>query len=92
MADSNPNSFDAFAAAVRSSCDQHAKRKNYSDNGTDGHNRMISVMVEMGIHAPHCVGEIVYKCAEYLRTPRRVLLEKVAGWAYVLWKETPPDA
>ena len=91
MTESNANSFDAFAAAVRSSVDQHAKRKNYTDGGADDKNKMIAVMVLMGIHAPHSIGEIIYKCTEYLKTPRRVLLEKVAGWAFVLWKETEPD-
>ena len=61
-----PNSFEAFSAAVKSSVDGHARRKNYCDNGPDGHNRMVAVMMEMGIHAPHCIGEIVYKSAEYL--------------------------
>lgn len=82
------DTLDAFFAAVRSSVDGHAKRKNYSDNGPDGENKLLNVVVLLGIHQHHAIGEIIYKCAEYLRTPRRVLLEKVAGWAFVLWRET----
>lgn len=84
-----PNSFDAFMSAVRSSVDDHAKRKNYSDNGPDGHNKLLVVMRELDIHKAHACGEIVYKVAEYLRAPRRVMLEKIAGWAYVIWREYP---
>jgi hypothetical protein len=86
-----PNSFDAFAAAVKSSVDSHAKRKNYTDNGPDGNNKMLTVMNALGIHQHHAIGEIIYKAGEFLKTPRRVLLEKIAGWSFVLWRETPQD-
>ncbi len=85
----DPNSFDAFAAAVKSSVDGHAKRKNYTDNGPDGENKMLVVMNALDIHKQHASGEIIYKVAEYLKTPRRVLMEKVAGWAFTIWRETP---
>ena len=83
------NSFDTFMNAVRDSVDGHAKRKNYTDAGPDGENKLLLVMRTMDIHTPHAIGEIVYKCAEYLRTPRRVILEKIAGWAFVVWREYP---
>jgi hypothetical protein len=83
-----PNSFDAFAAAVKSSVDSHAKRKGYTDNDPDGANKLSLAMTQLGIHEAHCIGEIIYKCAEWLKTPRRVLMEKVAGWAWLVWKET----
>lgn len=83
------NSLDDFFAAVKSSVNDHAKRKNYTDNDASGDNKLLNVMVQLDIHKPHCAGEIIYKVAEYLKTPRRVLLEKVAGWAYVMWRETP---
>jgi hypothetical protein len=40
----------------------------------------------------HGIGEIVYKCAEYLKNPREVLLVKIAGWSYILWREMPDDS
>jgi len=64
--------FAAFAAAVRASCEEHAQRKNYTNSNVDG----------------DCIAEIVTKAIEYLKTPRRVLLEKIAGWAFILWRET----
>ncbi len=87
----DPNSFKAFAAAVEDSITAHAKRKNYTDNGPDGENKMLTVMNALGIHQHHAIGEIIYKAGEFLKTPRRVLLEKIAGWAFVLWRETPKD-
>lgn len=84
---SRTRSLDAFFAAVRDSVNGHAKRKNYTDTGGDGPNKLITVMTTLDIHAPHGVGEIIYKCVEYLKNPRKVLLEKVAGWAFILWRE-----
>jgi hypothetical protein len=81
------NTLDDFFNAVRSSVNDHAKRKNYTDDGADGDNKLLIVMSALGIHTPHAIGEIVYKCAEYLRCPRRVILEKIAGWAFVIWRE-----
>lgn len=85
------NSFAAFSKAVEDSINGHAKRKNYTDNGAEGENKMLTAMRAMGIHEPHCAGEICYKVAECLKSPRRVLMEKVAGWAYMWWREIPPD-
>lgn len=82
------NSFDAFMSAVRSSIDDHAKRKGYTDNDPNGANKLSEAVSLLGIHEQHCIGEIIYKCAEWLRTPRRVLMEKVAGWAWLVWKAT----
>lgn len=82
------NSFEAFAEAVRFSVEDAAKRKNYTKNGIDGPNQALEVTKALGLHAPHAVCEIVYKLIEYLGTPRRVLLEKVSGWAFILWRET----
>jgi hypothetical protein len=84
----DPNSFAAFSKAVEDSITAHAKRKNYTDNGPDGLNKMLVVMNALGLHEHHAIGEIIYKAGEYLKTPRRVLLEKIAGWAFVLWRET----
>ena len=79
--------FAQFAKAVKESCEQHAKRKNYTDSDIDGHNKMRAVTGALGISRQHAIAEIVYKAAEYLTTPRRVLLEKIAGWAYLEWKD-----
>jgi hypothetical protein len=86
--DTKDNSFDAFFSAVRDSCENHAKRKNYTTNDINGPNQLFTIMQTLGINKAHSVGEIIYKCAEYLKTPRRVLMEKVAGWAWIVWRDT----
>lgn len=85
------NSFKEFMEAVRSSVEDHAQRKGYTKNGTEGQNDLIEIDKLMGTHVHHCIAEIVYKAKEYLSTPRRVLLEKIAGWAFILWRETKPE-
>lgn len=79
--------FDEFASNVHSSVTEHAKRKNYTDGGADDPNKLLKVLGLLEIGSAHGIGEIVYKCAEYLRGPRQVILEKIAGWAFVLWRE-----
>jgi hypothetical protein len=88
MTTKKDNSLDGFFAAIRDSVDNHAKRKNYTDNDPDGQNKLAESMKMLGLHIPHCLGEIIYKVAEYHKTPRRVLMEKVAGWAWLVWRET----
>ncbi len=80
--------FAAFAAAVRASCEEHAQRKNYTNSNVDGESLLTVIMQQIGIHRQHCIAEIVTRAIEYLKTPRRVLLEKIAGWAFILWRET----
>jgi hypothetical protein len=86
--------FDQFVAAVRDSVDNHAKRKNYTTKGVDGENQLLKVCTTLGIHEHHAIGEIIYKSAEFLKAPqatKKVLLEKIAGWAFVLWRELEGD-
>lgn len=87
-----PNSFQAFTQAVHDSVTAHAKRKGYTKNEVDGQNDLIEIDKLMGTHVHHCIAEIVYKAKEYLSCPRRVLLEKIAGWSFILWRETNPDS
>jgi hypothetical protein len=84
--------FEDFLEAVRDSVEAQAKRKNYSENGVAGENKLSEVGRLLEFEPQHGIGEIVYKCAEYLRNPREVLLVKIAGWAGVLWMrhEQPP--
>jgi hypothetical protein len=92
----DPNSFDAFSAAVKDSVDGQAKRKNYAREGLNGRNQLAEVGALLNFEPQHGIGEIVYKCSEYLANPREVLLVKIAGWAYILWKRSqekpaPPE-
>jgi hypothetical protein len=77
--------FEEFLEAVRDSVEGQAKRKNYSENGVAGENKLSEVGRLLEFEPQHGIGEIVYKCAEYLKNPREVLLIKIAGWAGVLW-------
>ena len=81
--------FAVFMEAVKDSVEGHARRKNYTTGGADDENQLLKVAVLLGIHDQHCIGEIVYKCAEFLKAPaetKKVLLLKIAGWAFILWR------
>lgn len=78
--------FEEFQKQVRESCESHAQRKGYTTSDVNGENQLLRVAVALGIHDQHSIGEIVYKCAEYLKAPRDLLLIKIAGWAYIIWK------
>ncbi len=82
-----PRTFEQFAKEIKDSCESHAHRKNYTSNDIDGQNRMRDVTKALGVSREHACAEMVYKIAEYLKTPRRLLLVKVAGWAFMEWKD-----
>ena len=83
--------FEEFLEAVRDSVESQAKRKNYSENGVTGENKLSEVGRLLEFEPQHGIGEIVYKCAEYLKNPREVLLIKIAGWCGVLWMRHHED-
>ena len=76
--------FAQFAKAVESSVTEFAERKGYNGPLPDA-----AVHLEtLGIARQHGLGEIYYKWREFQKTPKRVILEKIAGWCFVLWRET----
>lgn len=88
---SRDNSFDAFSKAVRHSVEDQAQRKGYRTTGVDGANELADFMHSQGLGQPHGISEIIYKALEFKRAPRRVLLEKVSGWAFILWQRCDKD-
>lgn len=80
--------FQDFAEAVRSSVEEHAERKGYKPGGASAVTADVREIVRgLGIEKQHAVAEIIYKLVEFLHTPKRVLLEKVAGWSFIQWRE-----
>ncbi len=92
---SKERTLDAFFVEIRESVDNHAKRKNYTEADPDGRNKLLEVLGLLGIHDQHAIGEIVYKCAEFLTckslATKRLLAVKMAGWSWTLWREIPED-
>jgi len=80
------NSFAGFSAAVKESVEGQAQRKGYRTTQVDGANEIADFMHAQGLGQPHGISEIIYKSLEFKRAPRRVLLEKIAGWAFILWQ------
>lgn len=73
--------------AVRDSVEKHAQRKGYTTGTVNDKNQLLEIDKLLGIGQQHAIGEIVYKAAEFLKTPRAVLLEKIAGWCWVVWRQ-----
>lgn len=85
------NSFESFSKAVKDSVENHAQRKGYRTSDVDGINELADFMHSQGLGQSHGISEIIYKVLEFKKTPRRVLLEKVAGWSFVLWQRCEKD-
>ncbi len=81
-----PDSLDMFFSEVRDSCTIHAKRKGYTNSGPDEGNVLGPVLDAAGVIVDHGIGEIITKLLEYRVTHKKLLLVKIAGWAYTLWK------
>lgn len=81
-------SLEQFLENVRSSCETHAERKGYKESGGD-RNVLGELTKAMGVEAHHAIGEILAKLVEFKAKPRRVLAEKIAGWAWRLWITAP---
>jgi hypothetical protein len=82
------DSLEDFFAGVRASCTEHAVRKGYTKSGPDEGDVLGGILNAMGVSTAHGVGEIITKLVEYRKSPRRVLMEKVGGWAWSVWKDT----
>lgn len=86
MPTDDKQSFEAFARGIKESVEGQAQRKGYRTTTIDGDNQLADFMHSQGLGQPHGISEIIYKALEFKRAPRRVLLEKIAGWAFILWQ------
>lgn len=82
------DSLDEFFAGVRASTTGHAVRKGYTKVGPDEGDVLGVILRKMGVSQAHGIGEIVTKLVEFNVAPRRVLMEKIGGWAWCVWKDT----
>jgi hypothetical protein len=87
--------FEEFFKEVQSSIEQHAKRKGYRRTAlADAPNELADFMASITLSdklnaaQAHAAFECIYKCVEFLHNPRRVHMEKVAGWASLAWSRT----
>lgn len=87
----NKNSFETFSKAVQHSVEGQAQRKGYRTATVDGENELADFMHSQGLGQPHGISEIIYKALEFKRAPRRVLLEKISGWSFILWQRCDKD-
>ncbi len=89
MQEGKTERIDEFLAAVKSSVDAFAERKGYHDGQQ---NTLGPITRLLGVDQGHAIGEIATKLIEFKREPRRVLAEKIAGWAWRLWLTVPDES
>ena len=75
-------SFQRFTREVQQSIRAYGKKKGYRSDKRD----LFEFTVACGAARGHAVGEIIYKAIEFFRRPRKVLLVKIAGWAFLAWR------
>lgn len=89
---------DKYFAAVKDSIEGHAKRKGYRRTAdANDTNELADFMATIRLNEKltamqvHAACECLYKCVEFMHSPRRVHLEKISGWASLAWAITPED-
>ena len=86
---------EEFFTEVKSSIEHHAQKKGYRRTAeADAPNELADFMAsiqlsdQLNAAQAHAAFECIYKCVEFLHNPRRVHMEKVAGWASLAWART----
>lgn len=74
-----------FLDEIRDTCTGFAARKGYTNGGPDENNILGPILKTLGVSHDHAIGEIIAKCIEFRREPRRVVATKIAGWSWRLW-------
>lgn len=78
--------FDEFVGNVKGLLDNSARQKAYNATGVDGPNQLfdfIYSVADMG----HALGEIIYKVIRYKAKGNPEDIEKVAAWAFLVWRK-----
>ena len=77
-----------FLTELNNLLEETAKEKGYSDQGTEGDNKLyefIHGQLGNGSHV-HALGEIVYKVVRYNSKKNPEDLVKIAAWALLVWQ------
>ena len=86
VTDTNLRTFAEFERRVQALLEPTAKGKGYNTTGVDGQN-LLYEFVEDAVGGPgHGIGEAIYKVKRYAAKRNPEDLEKLAAWAFLLWK------
>jgi hypothetical protein len=80
-----------FMQNVESLLAPTAADKGYSTNGIDGQNALYEFVEETAGGCGHALGEIIYKARRYSRKGDPVDIEKIAAWAFLIWRHHRRD-
>jgi hypothetical protein len=79
--------FERFVQNVQDSLGKHAKRKGYAESeDINGAQPAMESRIALRLEPQYCLGEMVSKMREYQCEPKAVLLEKMAGLLFLLWR------
>lgn len=82
----NHPTFEVFNHRVKTLLDNSARQKCYNDTGTDGPNQLFDFIYSIA-GMGHALGEIIYKVIRYQAKSNPEDIEKVAAWAYLIWRK-----
>jgi hypothetical protein len=81
--------FEQFLAEVREQIEGKARRRGYSEAGTEGYNPLFEFNKQF--FPCHPQGEIVYKLVRGMEEKDPEDIVKVAAWAFLIWKDLAMD-
>jgi hypothetical protein len=75
-----------FQRNVMALLEPTAKGKGYNTTGVDGQNLLYEFVQEAVGGPGHAIGEAIYKVRRYAAKRNPEDLEKLAAWAFLMWK------
>jgi len=78
--------FQQFSHQVQALLEPTAKSKGYNTTGVDGQNQLYEFVQETVGGPGHAIGEAIYKIKRYAAKRNPEDLEKLAAWAFLMWK------
>lgn len=81
----NPT-YSEFSKRVGALMERSARQKAYNSTGVDGPNQLFDFIYSVA-EAGHALGEIIYKVIRYKAKKNPTDLEKVAAWAFLVWRK-----
>ena len=84
--------FDDFCQQIKDILDAKSAGKGYNEQGAEGRNDLYDFIEKFigPVQHAHALGEIVYKVVRYAKKQDPEDLEKIAAWAYLIYKHSQP--
>jgi hypothetical protein len=92
MGDPAVRTYAEFSARVKELLEPTAQSKGYNTTGVDGQNQLYEFVQDTVGGPGHAIGEAIYKVKRYAAKRNPEDLEKLAAWAFLIWKHHVPKS